>query len=174
MGSTDVRKETRSELKTRSKARRIPGSIAIAIAALGAILLPVTPANAAYGPDQTVALTVTSNSGPSLTLARLEGTVAFDDASTKFRYSLQLCWGSGAYPMPNFSITINGNVGVAPVQTGTAPAPAGCQFVFLYNAENTAPGTLTNVTFAVTGGWFYPGNQYNTRAKSVTYDNPYN
>lgn len=157
---------------TRSKARRAAGSIAIA--ALGAILLPVTPAYATYGQDQIVALTVTSNSGPSLTLARLDGTVAFDDGNTKFRYSLRLCWGSGAYPRPNFSITINGSVGVPPVETGTAPAPAGCQFVFLYDAEPTTSTTLTNVTFSVTGGWFYPGNQYNTRTRSVTYDNPYN
>jgi hypothetical protein len=175
MRSPDVMKETRLELKTSTKARRAAGSITIALVALGAILLPVSPAYATYGPDQPVALTVNSNSGPSFTLARLDGTVAFDDGNTKFRYSLRLCWGSGAYPRPHFNITVNGSIGVSPIETGSAPAPAGCQLVlFLYNGEHTTATTLTNVTFSVTGGWFYPGNQYNTRTRSVTYDNPYN
>jgi hypothetical protein len=161
------------ELRTHSKARRSAGSIAIVIAALAAVLLPGTPAHATYGPDQPVALTVNSNSGPSLMLARLEGTVAFDDGNTKFRYSLRLCWGSGAYPRPNFHFSTNSGV-YYPTATGMAPAPPGCQFVYLFNGETTTPVVLTHITFSVTGGWFYPGNQYNTRTKTSTYDNPYN
>ena len=145
------------------------------IAALAALLLPVTPAHAAYGPDQTVSLTVNSNSGPSLMLAQLTGTVAFDDGNRKFKYSLRLCWGSGAYPRPNFSVSINGSTGFWPTETGTAPAPSGCQlYLGLYDGEYTHPTTLANITLNVTGGWFYPGNTWNSRTKTVTYDNPYN
>ncbi|TMR93051.1 hypothetical protein [Nonomuraea basaltis] len=160
---------------TRSRARRTAGSIAVAIATLAALLLPVTPAHATYGPDQTVSLTVTSNAGPSLTLVRVEGTVAFDDGNTKFRYALRLCWGSGAYPMPNFYISINGSTAIYPTQTGSAPAPSGCQLShFLYDGEYTHSTTVANITIYATGGWFYPGNNYNSRTKSVTYDNPFN
>ncbi|GGO00970.1 hypothetical protein GCM10011574_08240 [Microbispora bryophytorum] len=162
------------ELK-RSKVRRVVSSVAIAIATLAAILMPVTPAHAAYGPDQTVSLTVNSNSGPSLTLAQLTGTLAFDNGNTKFRYALRLCWGSGAYPMPNFHISINGNTALYPTLTSTTTAPSGCQVsLFLYDGEYTHSTTVANVTLYVTGGWFYPGNTYNSRTKSVTYDNPYN
>lgn len=160
---------------TRSKARNAVSSFAIVIATLVAILMPVTPAHAAYGPDQTVSLTVTSNSGPSITLAQLTGTLAFDDGNTKFRYSLKLCWGSGSYPRPNFYVAVNGSTYLYPAQTGTATAPSGCQqYLFLYDGEYTHSTTLANVTLYVTGGWFYPGNTYNSRTKSVTYDNPYN
>ncbi|MEU3163242.1 hypothetical protein [Streptosporangium sp. NPDC006930] len=160
---------------TRSTVRRAAGSVVIAIATLAAILVPVTPAHATYGPDQPVSVTVTSNAGPPLMLAQLTGTVAFDDGNTKFRYALQLCWGSGAYPSPSFSITVNGSTPLYPTLTGTATAPPGCQaYLSLYNGEHTHSTTLRNVTINVTGGWFYPGNSYNSRTKSVTYDNPYN
>lgn len=158
-----------------SKARRAASSVAIVLATLAAILVPVTPAHAAYGPDQTVSITVTSNAGPSIMLAQLTGTLAFDDGNTKFRYALRLCWGSGSYPMPNFYVSVNGSTVLYPTQTGTAAAPPGCQLsLFLYDGEYTHSTTLTNVTLYVTGGWFYPGNTYNSRTKSVTYDNPYN
>ncbi|SEG77949.1 hypothetical protein SAMN05444920_104547 [Nonomuraea solani] len=167
-------KEMRLEL-TRSKARRAAGSVAIVIATLAAILMPVTPAHATYGPDLPVSLTVNSNAGPSIMLAQLTGTLAFDDGNTKFRYALRLCWGSGSYPMPNFYVSVNGSTVFYPGQTGTAPAPSGCQLhLFLYNGEYTHSTTITNITLYVTGGWFYPGNTYNSRTRSVTYDNPYN
>jgi hypothetical protein len=167
-------KEMRLEL-TRFTARRAAGSVAIAIATLVAILMPVTPAHAAYGPDQPVSLTVTSNAGPPLMLAQLTGTLAFDDGNTKFRYALRLCWGSGSYPKPNFYVAVNGSTFLYPTQTGTAAAPPGCQlYLYLYDGEYTHYTTVTNVTLYVTGGWFYPGQNYNSRTKSVTYDNPYN
>jgi len=162
------------ELK-RSPARRAAGSAVIALAMLVAILVPVTPAHATYGPDQSVSLTVNSNAGPTLMLAQLTGTLAFDDGNTKLKYALRLCWGSGAYPSPNFYISINGGASFYPATTGTAAAPPGCQlFLSLYDGEYTHSTTLRNVTLYVTGGWFYPGNNYNSRTKSVTYDNPYN
>ncbi|GLW24018.1 hypothetical protein Mame01_40610 [Microbispora amethystogenes] len=160
---------------TRSKARNAVSSFAVVIATLVAILMPVTPAHATYGPDQTVYLAVTSNAGPSIMLAQVTGTLAFDNGNTKFKYSLRLCWGSGSYPQPNFYIAVNGSTYLYPAQTGTAPAPSGCQvYLFLYDGEYTHSTTLANVTLYVTGGWFYPGNTYNSRTKSVTYDNPYN
>jgi hypothetical protein len=154
---------------------RARGFLVIAFAMLVTTLAPVTPAHATYGPDQTVGLTVNSNAGPSLMLARLEGTIAFDDGNTKFRYNLRLCWGSGAYPQPNLRVTINnGSIGVPLIGAGGAPAPPGCQTVSVYAGEYIASTIITNVTFTLTAGWFYPGNQYNSRTKSVTYDNPYN
>jgi hypothetical protein len=160
---------------TRSPARRAASSVAIALATLAAILMPATPAHAAYGPDQTVSITVNSNAGPSIMLARLTGTVAFDDGNTKFRYALQLCWGSGSYPKPNFYVSVNGSTIFYPSQTGTTAAPAGCQVsLFHHDGEYTHSSTITNVTLYVTGGWFYPGNTYNSRTKSATYDNPFN
>ncbi|MEU8175619.1 hypothetical protein AB0C14_22310 [Microbispora hainanensis] len=138
--------------------------------------MPVTPAHAAYGPDQTVYLAVTSNSGPPTLLAEVTGTLAFDDGNRKFRYALRLCWGSGSYPQPNFYMTVNGtSTALSPTGAGTAAAPPGCQlYLSLYEGEYTHSTTLTNVTLYVTGGWFYPGQTYNSRTKSVTYDNPYN
>jgi hypothetical protein len=160
---------------TRSKARRAARSVAIAIATLAAILMPLTPAHAAYGPDQPVSITVISNAGPSIMLAQLTGTLAFDDGNTKFRYALRLCWGSGSYPKPNFYVSVNGGTIFYPAQTGTSAAPPGCQLsLYHYDGEYTHSSTLTNITLNVTGGWFYPGQTYNSRTKSTTYDNPYN
>ncbi|AQZ67750.1 unnamed protein product [[Actinomadura] parvosata subsp. kistnae] len=159
----------------RSTVRRIAASVTIVLATLAAMLSPVTPAHAAYGPDQPVYIAVTSNAGPPLLLAQLTGTVAFDDGNTKFKYSLQLCWGSGSYPKPNFYVSVNGSTVIYPSQTGTATAPPGCQlYLYLHDGEYTHYTTVTNITVYVTGGWFYPGQTYNSRTKSVTYDNPYN
>jgi hypothetical protein len=160
---------------TRSRARRAASSVIIAVATLVAILLPVTPAHATYGPDQPVSITVISNAGPSIMLAQLTGTLAFDDGNTKFKYALRLCWGSGSYPRPNFYVSINGSTPFYPTQTGTAAAPPGCQLsLSVYDGEYTHSTTVTNITLYVTGGWFYPGMTYNSRTKSTTYDNPYN
>ncbi|MEU8355897.1 hypothetical protein AB0C27_07770 [Nonomuraea sp. NPDC048882] len=160
---------------TRSPARRAAGSAAIVIATLVAILMPVTPAHATYGADLPVSITVTSNAGPPLMLAQVTGTVAFDDGNTKFRYSLRLCWGSGSYPRPNLYVSVNGSSTFYPGQTSTSPAPAGCQLsLYHHDGEYTHPSTIANITVYVQGGWFYPGQTYNSRTKSLTYDNPYN
>ncbi|GAB3900021.1 hypothetical protein GCM10027612_60960 [Microbispora bryophytorum subsp. camponoti] len=79
----------------------------MAIAAMAAALLPLSPAHAAYGADQPVYLQLTSNDGNATQLALLDGTVAFDDGNTKYRYSLRLCW-QHAYPAPYFMINVNG------------------------------------------------------------------
>ena len=115
-----------------------------------------------------------SNDGNATQLALLEGTVAFDDGNTKYRYSLRLCW-QHAYPAPSFLINVNGTSTVTPVKTGTTSA-TGCQQVAVYDTEADFGTTVRNVRFDVTGGWFISGtNQYATRTKSSsTYDNPYN
>jgi hypothetical protein len=169
-----VRNHTeRCELTTRSKTRRAISSIAVAIAALATVLLPGTPAHAAWGADTPVYINLVSNDGYGRQLARLEGTVTFDDGNTKFRYSLQLCWGSGAYPQPNLAINVNGTTYVQPVGTGSTSA-SGCQRVALYGSEVNFGSIVRNVRFDVTAGWFHPGNNYNTRTRSATYDNPFN
>lgn len=146
--------------------------IAVAVSVLAAGLLPVTPAHATYGSDQPVYVQVNSNTGPTQALARLDGTVAFDDGNTKFRYSLAMCWQS-AYPSPNLQIVVNGSTYLWGSYAGTTSAP-GCQQVILYSAEVTHGGVVANVRFDVTAGWFYPGNQYNSRTRSWTADNPFN
>ncbi|HEX4815199.1 MAG TPA: hypothetical protein VFV66_20850 [Nonomuraea sp.] len=160
-------------MTTPSKVRRAVSSVALAVAALVAVLLPAAPAHAAWGPDQTVFINVISNDGYGRQLARLEGTIAFDDGNAMFRYSLQLCWGSGAYPAPSVRFYVNGTTFYGPVGAGETTA-TGCQRVFLYASQTNVGGLVSNVRIDVTAGWFYPGNQYNTRTKSATYDNPFN
>jgi hypothetical protein len=165
----------RCELTERSWGRRLATSIALAITALAATLLPVTPAHAAYGPDQQVYVQVIANDGSGMQLARLEGTVAFDDSNTKYRYSLNLCWQSGAYPQPSFLIKVNGSATNSPVGTGYTSA-TGCQQVSLYGADVDFGSAVHNLRFDVTAGWFSSSNgyQYMTRTKSSgTYDNPF-
>lgn len=150
-------------------------SIAIAAAALVTAVLSVTPAHAAYGPDQPVYVQVTANDGTGLQLARLEGTIAFDDSNTKFRYSLRFCWQS-AYPQPSFVAVINGSTTAYLANTGYTTA-GGCQQVRLYDSAVTSGTVIRNLRFDVTAGWFSSVNyyQYMTRTKSsITYDNPFN
>ncbi|WP_433499062.1 hypothetical protein ACQP1K_01505 [Sphaerimonospora sp. CA-214678] len=160
-------------MAVRSKVRRLTTSTAIAVCALATAILPLTPAHAAYGPDNPVYVQLVSNDGNATQLARLDGTLAFDSGNTKYRYSLRLCW-QHAYPAPSFTIVVNGTSTVWPVQTGTTSV-AGCSQTFVYNTEANFGSTVRNIRFDVTGGWFYPGNNYQMRTKSSgTYDNPYN
>ncbi|MGI5156526.1 hypothetical protein [Microbispora sp. CA-102843] len=160
-------------MTARSRGRRLTTSIAIAIASMAAALLPLSPAHAAYGSDQPVYLQLLSNDGNGTQLALLEGTVAFDDGNTKYRYSLRLCW-QHAYPAPSFLINVNGTSTASPTWTGSTSV-SGCQQAHLYSAEVNFGSTVRNVRFDVTGGWFGTNGQYMTRTKSTaTYDNPYN
>ncbi|GIH46638.1 hypothetical protein [Microbispora rosea] len=148
-------------------------SIAMAVAATAAALVPLSPAHAAYGADQPVYLQLVSNDGYATQLALLDGTVAFDDGNTKYRYSLRLCW-QHAYPQPYFTINVNGTSTASPTQTGPT-SMSGCQQAYLYSGEVNFGGTVRNVRFDVTGGWFGSNGQYQMRTKSTyTYDNPYN
>ncbi|TQS13634.1 hypothetical protein [Microbispora hainanensis] len=157
----------------RSRGRRLTTSIAMAIAATAAALLPLSPAHAAYSADQPVYLQLVSNDGNATQLALLQGTVAFDDGNTKYRYSLTLCW-QHAYPAPSFRVVVNGTSTSWPTQTGSTSLP-GCQQTAVYNSEVNFGSTVGNVRFDVTGGWFGSNGQYQTRTKSsYTYDNPYN
>ncbi|GII81857.1 hypothetical protein Sru01_68390 [Sphaerisporangium rufum] len=160
----------------RSWGRRLVTSLALAVAALAAAVLPIAPAHAAYSADQPVWTQVTANDGSGMPLALLQGTVAFDDSNVKYRYSLSLCWQSGAYPSPSFLIVVNGTTLQSPVWSGSSSAP-GCQSVQLYTAEVNVGSAVYNVRFDVTAGWFSSRNngQYMTRTKSSgTYDNPFN
>lgn len=160
----------RCALITHSKWR---SSIAAVVAALALIVLPASPAHATYGPDQPVYVQLTAT-GTGQYLALLQGTVAFDDGNTNYRYTLSLCWQSGAYPQPSFLINVNGTTTQSPVYTGMSSAP-GCQFVYNYSADVNFGSTVRNVRFDVTGGWFASNGQYMMRTKSSgTYDNPYN
>ncbi|WP_182905893.1 hypothetical protein [Microbispora sp. H13382] len=160
-------------MTARSTGRRLTASFAMAIGAIAAALLPLSPAHAAYGPDQPVYLQLVSNDGNATQLALLDGTVAFDDGNTKYRYSLRLCW-QHAYPQPYFTINVNGTSTAWPTQVGPTSMP-GCQQAYLYSAEVNFGSTVRNVRFDVTGGWFGSNGQYQMRTKSTgTYDNPYN
>ncbi|GAA0389682.1 hypothetical protein Acor_76850 [Acrocarpospora corrugata] len=159
----------------RSWGRRLTTSIALAVTALAVTFLPATPAHAAYSADQQVYVQVLANDGSGMQLARLEGTVAFDDSNTKYRYTLSLCW-QNAYPQPSFLIKVNGTTTNYPAWTGSTSA-SGCQQVALYGGENNFGGTVYNLRFDVTAGWFSASNgyQYMTRTKSSgTFDNPFN
>ncbi|MEV4470914.1 hypothetical protein ACFFR3_43655 [Nonomuraea salmonea] len=146
-------------------------AMAVVVAALAAVFLPLSPAHAAYGPDQPVYIQLNATDPSNTGLARLEGTIAFDDGDTMFRYAVRLCW-LHAYPAPNLRIYVNGSTQIWPVSTGTTSTP-GCQMTTLYAAEVAHGAAVANVRFEVTGGWFYPGSQYNTRTKSYTSDNPF-
>ncbi len=157
----------RCELITHPK--RLTAAI---LAALALIILPASPAHATYGPDQPVYVQLNATGGGPM-LALLQGTVAFDDGNTRYRYNLTLCWQS-AYPQPYFLINVNGSTTQSPVYTGMSSAP-GCQFVYNYSADVNFGGTVQNVRFDVTGGWFASSGQYMMRTRSsATYDNPYN
>ncbi|GAB1821471.1 hypothetical protein [Herbidospora sp. RD11066] len=160
----------------RPRGRRLTTSIAFAFMALAALILPATPAHAAYSADQSVYLQLTANDGTGMPLALLQGTVAFDDSNTKYRYSVSICWQSGAYPQPSAGIYVNGTFNSYPVWTGSSSA-AGCQQVALYSAEVNVGSAVYNMRFDLTAGWFSSvnGYQYMSRTKSTgTYDNPFN
>ncbi|WP_066360194.1 hypothetical protein [Herbidospora mongoliensis] len=148
-------------------------SIAAALATLALVVLPAAPAHATYGPDQTVYVQLNAT-GTGQNLALLQGVVAFDDGNQRYRYTLSLCWQSGAYPQPSFLIVVNGSTTQSPVYTGMSSAP-GCQFVYNYYSDTNFGGTVQNVRFDVTAGWFGNMGQYMMRTRSSgTYDNPYN
>nr|WP_062341846.1 hypothetical protein [Herbidospora sakaeratensis] len=162
-------------MSKRPRGRRLTTSIAFAFMALAALILPATPAHAAYGPDQSVWVQVTANDGSGMPLAQLQGTIAFDDSNTKYRYSLSICWQSGAYPQPSAVIVVNGSSGSYPIWSGSSSA-TGCQQVALYSSEVNFGSAVYNLRFDVTAGWFSRTNgQYMSRTKSSgTYDNPFN
>ncbi len=161
-------------MSARWKARRLASSTAIAATALAGALLPVSPAHATFGTDYQVYVNLISNDGYGTPLARLEGTVAFDNGNKKYRYSVQLCW-QNAYPAPNTTIVVNGTSTTWPSYTGQGTPTSGCQQVLLYSGTVNFGSTVRNVRFDVTGGWFGTNGQYMMRTKQgYTIDNPYN
>jgi hypothetical protein len=163
--------EEDAKLTTRSTRRRWTTPIGIAIAALAAALLPITPAHAAYGPDQPVFLSISGGNGTGL-LARVDGTMAFDDGNRQFKYSVRLCWAR-SYPAPNFWMVVNGSTTYYPNYSGSSSAP-GCQQVTLYADAPTHGDIIRNIRFRLNGGWFDSQNGYHRVEREFTYDNPFN
>jgi hypothetical protein len=161
-------------LTARWNVRHLAMSIAVALTALVGALMPFSPAHAAFGSNQTVYLQLTANDGYGTQLARLNGTIAFDNGNQKYRYSLRLCW-QNAYPAPNLRVYVNDSSSSVPAQTGTS-SESGCQMVLLYSHTVNYGSTVRNVHFTVTGGWFDRfDHQYHMRTDyTYTYDNPYN
>lgn len=155
-------------MRTRTRGRRWTASIAIALAALAAAVLPTSPAHAAYAPDQPVYLQAY---GGGQLLARVTGTIGFDDGN-RFRYSLRLCW-QHSYPAPNLWVRINRSFSYGPPQTGSA-SESGCQTLTLHSEQRDHGSAVTTVRLEVVAGWFNNQNQYQQDTDWADYDNPYN
>ncbi|MCK2215856.1 hypothetical protein MF672_018945 [Actinomadura sp. ATCC 31491] len=146
--------------------------IALLLAAIATALLPLTPAQAAYGPPNPIILQV--NAGDGTLLARVEGTVAFDDGNTRYTYSLVLCRRS-SFQAPYVRIYVNGAYRDSLYWNPSTTVPW-CQyagFASPHSAEVDYGALVQNVRFELIGSSF-PNNVYKEHHSSTTYDNPYN
>ncbi|QYC42462.1 hypothetical protein Nocox_24295 [Nonomuraea coxensis DSM 45129] len=146
--------------------------IALLLAAIAVALLPLTPAQAAYGPPSPIVLQVNASDGTQL--ARVEGTVAFDDGNTRYTYSLVLCRRS-SFQAPYVRIYVNGVVHDTLFwnPSTTVPWCFYSGFASPHSAEVTYGAVVQNVRFELVGSSF-PNNVYKEHRSGFTYDNPYN
>ncbi|MDH2426526.1 hypothetical protein [Sphaerisporangium sp. TRM90804] len=139
-----------------------------------AALLPLTPANAAYGAPIPVSMAVYGGAGGTQLLARVDGTLAFDDANTRYTYSLSLCRVS-SFVSPHVKVLVNGVYKDSLYWNGgssTALCPSFYTATAL-SAEVENGGTVANVTLTLVGSDFN-NNVYRERTRTGTYDNPFN
>ncbi|MEW9528705.1 hypothetical protein [Microbispora sp. NPDC049125] len=139
-----------------------------------AALLSVTPAHAAYGAPQPVSMAVYGGPTGSQLLARLDGTVQFDDGNTKYLYNLELCRVS-SFVAPHVSVYVNGvykNTLYYSGGSSTALCPAFYTATPLA-AEVDNGSTVMNLTLTLVGSDFN-NNVYRERTRTATYDNPFN
>ncbi|WP_380807634.1 hypothetical protein [Sphaerisporangium aureirubrum] len=148
-------------------------SLSLALVAFAALLLPVTPAHATYGAPFTVWAEIYGNGG-STQLARLDGTLQFDDGNTKIYYNLELCRRS-SFTGPQVKVYVN-NTFVTSLYWSGGYSTAVCPSFYTatpLSAELTYGGTIYNVSLILVGSEF-PNNVYTERTKRRDYDNPFN
>jgi hypothetical protein len=149
-------------------------SAAIALVAAIAALLPLTPAHAAYGAPIPVSMAVYGGWNNSQLLARLDGTLQFDDGNSKYKYNLELCRVS-SFVAPRVNVYVNGAYKNTLYYNGgssTALCPSFYTATALA-AEVDNGSTVVNVTLTLVGSDFN-NNVFRERGRSGTYDNPYN
>lgn len=81
------------------------GLVALVLAMFAGVILPVTPAHAAWGKKIPVTIQINYPNGGSPTLGRVEGWIQFDGADS-FRYSFTFCRQS-SYSPPSLTISVN-------------------------------------------------------------------
>ncbi|MEO3812997.1 hypothetical protein ABGB17_28680 [Sphaerisporangium sp. B11E5] len=148
-------------------------SLTLALVALVALLLPVTPAHATYGSPLTV-WAVTYGNGGSTELARVDGNLYFDDGNTKIYYDLSLCRRS-SFTAPYVRVLING-VNYTNLYWSGGSSTAVCPSFYTatpHAAEINYGSTITSVSLILVSSEF-PNNVYTERTKRRDYDNPYN
>lgn len=148
-------------------------SLAIVLTTLVAVLLPLTPAHAAYGPPQTVNIEVRGWNGNKLSL--LYGTIQFDDGNQKFQYDLYIC-RENSYAFPNVWRRINNTINVPIYYTsGPHTIPQCVYSAYRAVGEVTHPSTIQNVTLGIEAVGVGPdGYTFVRYQKEKTYDNPFN
>ena len=147
--------------------------IAVTVMALAATLVPLTPAHATYGPQLPVILYVNADNGTKL--ARVEGTLQFDDGNAKYAYSLTLCRYS-SYSAPYIRISVNGTYRDLLSWYGgtTVPWCTYSGFATVFTGDIDYGSTVRNVSFQLVGSSFSNQNVYKEHYDYLTYDNPYN
>ncbi|MEV7968229.1 hypothetical protein AB0O34_19930 [Sphaerisporangium sp. NPDC088356] len=139
-----------------------------------AALLPLTPAHAAYGAPIPVSMAVYGGSTGTQLLARVDGTMQFDDGNMKYQYNLELCRVS-SFVAPHVKVSVNGVYKYSLFWSGgssTALCPSFYTATALA-AEVDNGSTVANVTLTLVGSDFN-NNVYRERTRTTTYDNPFN
>jgi hypothetical protein len=144
-------------LLSRFRGGRVTKSIAAAP-------VPVTPANSTYGSRLPVTLYVNAEDGTRL--ARVEGTLQFDDGKTKYAYSLTVCRYS-SLSAPDVKVFVND------AYYDLLPWFVYSGFEAMFTGEVNYGARLMNVSLQLVGSSFSPRNGYTVHYDSVNYENPY-
>ncbi|MFS1299751.1 hypothetical protein [Streptosporangium longisporum] len=137
-------------------------------------LLPLTPAHAAYGTPIPVSMAVYGGWNGTQLLARVDGTIQFDDANQKYQYHLSLCRVS-SFVGPNVRVLVN-NVYKSTLYWNGGSPTAQCPASYIataHSAEVDNGSTVHNVTLTLVGSDFN-ANVFRERTETWTYDNPFN
>lgn len=158
-------------------------SLLLVLAALAALILPAAPAHATWGTQLPLTLQIRHyyQTGNSVQVGYVNGTVQFDDGGSALRYNLTFCRQS-SYILPYMTINVNTYwaggrkfstfiTNVYPPYTGfTNGSPC-------YSTTGTAVGEFTspnfsNVEFLVYGSTF-DGSSHVIDFQDRIYYNPY-
>jgi hypothetical protein len=149
--------------------RRLAKAVLVLAAAIGALVVPQTAANAAYGTQVPVNLQV-RGSLTGQNIGNVSGYVQFDSGNLSYYYNLTVCRQS-SYTVPYVSLAANSGPATAYYPTITS-YPASCP-----SGQGTLIGTVSSAsrlyyaTISITGG-DYQGSTYKQSTKSGTYYNP--
>jgi hypothetical protein len=158
---------------SRLLAHRMSRRFAVILAVLAATVLPVSPAHATYGPqNSTVHIQLFSSSGT--TVGKVTGTVEFDSGNTMFRYTLTMCRQS-SYTAPWADLYVNG-AAYRQLADGWVYGTTTCGTgpVAVHSAEVPYGAVVTNVRVNLHGASFGFPEGFREHQGNSLKDNPYN